>query len=81
MLHIIHLKKKENIPIEILKNSNKNEMNEIDEEINNTIKEFDNQIHLIQEEIYGKNLKKNKKIKYKICVKKLLKKEFHLILI
>ena len=53
---------KENIPIEILKNSNKNEMNEIDEEINNTIKEFDNQIHLIQEEIYGKKWKKLLKI-------------------
>ena len=54
---------KENIPIEILKNSNvKNEMNEIDEEINNTIKEFDNQIHLKQEEIYGKKQKKLLKI-------------------
>ena len=54
---------KEHIPIEILKNAqNKNEINEIDEEINNTIKEFDSQILIKQEGIIGKKKKKLNKL-------------------
>ena len=48
---------KEKIPIEILKNSNKNEINEIDEQINKTIKEFESQIQYISNGIQAKKKK------------------------
>ena len=53
---------KENFPNDILKNSkNKNEINEIDEQINSTIKEFDTNIKsIIDDENY--DIKKKKKI-------------------
>ena len=59
---------KENVPIDILKDGkNKNEISEIDEQINSTIKEFDSQI---QSKIEGNNYDKKNKNK---ILNKLLK--------